>query len=79
MRCSPTIVLMWRMKTQRAKIYLILREAYNAMDMETDDIIVQSIPNVAMYASKDIGKKKCKLIPVPEKVNQVMKKSLQQT
>ena len=61
-------------ENSRAKIYLILHEAYNEMDMETDDIIVQSIPKVAMYASKDIGKKKCKLIPVPEKVNQVMKK-----
>lgn len=58
----------------KAQVYLLLLEAYNSLDMETEDIIVQSIPKVAIYANKDLGKKKCKFIPVPEKVNQVMKK-----
>ena len=45
------------------------------MDMETDDIIVQSIPQGSHVCQQRYWpKKKCKLIPVPEKVNQVMKK-----
>ena len=58
----------------RAQIFLLLQEAYNKMDLDTDEIIVQSIPKMAIYAKKDFGKKKCKLIPVPEKVHQLMKK-----
>ena len=58
----------------RAQIFLLLQEAYNKLDLETDEIIVQCIPKVVLYAKKDFGKKKCKLIPLPEKVNQVMKK-----
>ena len=39
----------------RAQIFLLLQEGYDKMDLETDEIIVQSIPKVAVYAKQDFG------------------------
>ena len=54
------------------QIFQALLEAYNSEDLDVQDIYVQKFPRVAVYAKKNIKIKGVKLIPVPEKVSNLV-------
>ncbi|CAL1163817.1 unnamed protein product [Cladocopium goreaui] len=56
----------------KCQVFQALLEVYNSEDLDVQDIYVQKCPRVAVYAKKNIKIKGVKLIPVPEKISNLV-------
>eukprot|EP00435_Cladocopium_sp_Y103_P055932 s70_g18.t1 len=56
----------------KCQVFQALHEIYNSEDLDVGDIYVQKFPRVAVYAKKNFKIKGVKLIPVPERVSNLV-------
>ena len=56
----------------KCQAYQALHEVYDSEDLDVQDMHVQKYPKVTIYAKKNIKVKGLKLIPVPEKVSNLV-------
>lgn len=61
-------------ETQKCAVFLVLHEAYNALDVDENQVLVQSTPTVALFAKKDLKKGALQLVPCPEKLGSIVSK-----
>ena len=61
-------------ETQKCSVFLVLHEAYNALDVDESQVLVQSAPTVALFAKKDLKKGALQLVPCPEKLGSIVSK-----
>ena len=61
-------------ETMRRKVFIKMMELYQQHDLDASDFLLQQPPKLTMYANHDFKPKYCQLLPVPEKVSNVVMK-----
>ena len=61
-------------ETMRCNVFIKMMELYQSHDLDASDFLLQQTPKLTMYANHDFKPKYAQLLPVPEKVSNVVMK-----
>ena len=61
-------------ETEKCGLFVALQDAYNMLDMDENEIMVQSTPHTLCFAMKDIKKNYIQMVPCPEKPQNIVTK-----
>ena len=61
-------------ETEKCSLFVVLQEAYNFLDMDEHEVMVQSTPHAMCFAQKDMKKNYIQLVPCPERLQNIVTK-----